>query len=331
MGLSLLGIAGVLDRSPQEPIVIKAQHDFGFVHPGRVMQHRFTLANSWKRPLRIQRLRTDCGCTDTILGKSIVAPGEQTTIDVAIQTKDYPERRRFKVIAEGEVGRSKTTFLFELLAKSANVIELSPSVPSISFGDCSMEQLPQAKVLEIQRGAYPLPWDTVECHSTDAMLSASLKPTGRDQWQLELLMKRPEAYGAFRSELEFVFKSNGTEQPYRFRKPVDANVVGPVVAAPSSLLIGAIGFGEQIVRRVRIESRAGGSTSPLEILSVATADDGCVAAQIKQEDGQQWIEAVFTGPREEGPRSGIMVATVKADRTYNINIGYLMLVVPSVK
>ncbi|MGE5610052.1 MAG: DUF1573 domain-containing protein [Bacillota bacterium] len=330
-GMALLGLAGVLDPSGHEPIVIKARHDFGFVHPGQTMQHRFTLANSWKRPLRIQRIRVDCGCTSTTLGKSAVAPGQETTIDIAIQTKDYPERRRFQVLAEGEMGRSKVTFLFEMLAQSANVIDFSPSVSSISFGDCPMGQLPQRGVLEVQRGTYPLPWDTLECHSADPMLGASLTPKGPDRWQLELAMNRPEAYGAFRGELEFVFKSNGTEQPYRYRVPVDANIVGPVVATPASLLIGAIGCGAQVVRRIRIERREDRSTQPLEILSVATADDGCVMAQIKQEAGQPWIEAVFTGPRQEGPRSGIMVVTVKADRIYKINIGYLMLVVPSVK
>jgi hypothetical protein len=217
-------------------------------------------------------------------------------------------------------------FLFELSARSANVVDLSPDTPSIRFGDHPLEQLPQRMVLDIRKGAYPLRWDTLECRSADPMLSTHLKPVGPDRWQLELLLKNPGALGAFRGEVEFVLKSNGMEQPYRLRKPVDANIVGPVLAAPSSLLIGAIGQGEQVIRKIRIESREENSTRPVEILSVATADDGGARAQVKRDPSGPWIEAVFTGPSQDGPRSGVMVIAVKADKIYRINVGYLMLV-----
>ena len=58
-------------------------HDFGRIIRAFVVSHRFKATNLGTAPLTIKALKPSCGCTSTMTGKAILAPGEATELDVA--------------------------------------------------------------------------------------------------------------------------------------------------------------------------------------------------------------------------------------------------------
>ncbi len=64
----------------------KTQFDFGKVTEGKVVDHIFSIKNSGDETLSIKEVKTSCGCTATVLSKKELAPGEETTLKVELNT-----------------------------------------------------------------------------------------------------------------------------------------------------------------------------------------------------------------------------------------------------
>jgi hypothetical protein len=76
VGLSCLGQGLVWDK---DTITFKAK-------PGDTeTKAEFTFTNKGKRPLRIRRVRTSCGCTAARMSKEIYEPGEKGTLSVTFK------------------------------------------------------------------------------------------------------------------------------------------------------------------------------------------------------------------------------------------------------
>ena len=70
--------------------LVAPEHDFGNVDEGQTVKHTFTIKNTGKAPLVIERVRTSCGCVAAVNQDKEVAPGGSATIDVSFDTNRRP-------------------------------------------------------------------------------------------------------------------------------------------------------------------------------------------------------------------------------------------------
>ena len=63
--------------------------DFGAVPQGTRLFHRFPVTNVHAVPVEITGLRASCGCIQATRAKRILQPGESTTIDVSLDTREF--------------------------------------------------------------------------------------------------------------------------------------------------------------------------------------------------------------------------------------------------
>jgi hypothetical protein len=63
--------------------------DFGAVPRGTRLFHRFPVTNVHAVPVEITGLRASCGCIQATRAKRILQPGESTTIDVSLDTREF--------------------------------------------------------------------------------------------------------------------------------------------------------------------------------------------------------------------------------------------------
>lgn len=64
----------------------KKAHDYGKVTAGDKVTTQFTITNGGQRPLIIRKTKASCGCTATQPAKTVLAPGEATTVSVTFDT-----------------------------------------------------------------------------------------------------------------------------------------------------------------------------------------------------------------------------------------------------
>lgn len=75
---------------PQPLIEIPEQRfDFGFSPEGYYLVHSFKVRNAGEGELRIQRVRTTCGCTNAPMKKMQLDPGEETEVTVVFNSARY--------------------------------------------------------------------------------------------------------------------------------------------------------------------------------------------------------------------------------------------------
>jgi hypothetical protein len=64
-----------------------ASFDFGQALQNKTLNHDFVLRNVGDEPLRIEDVKTTCGCTAALPNARVVAPGGQTRLQVSLQTR----------------------------------------------------------------------------------------------------------------------------------------------------------------------------------------------------------------------------------------------------
>lgn len=68
-------------------------HNFGTVAQGTVVNYEYTFTNKGKRDLVIRKTKPSCGCTASEPSKSILKPGESSSIKVSFDTNGRTDRQ----------------------------------------------------------------------------------------------------------------------------------------------------------------------------------------------------------------------------------------------
>jgi hypothetical protein len=77
-------------------------YDFGEIVQGDAASHSFVLRNAGTADLTIAEVRTTCGCTVASPTKTVLAPGETSTIAVTYNSANQsgPQRKRIVVVSD---------------------------------------------------------------------------------------------------------------------------------------------------------------------------------------------------------------------------------------
>ena len=67
-------------------VVDQRKHDFGNVEEGKKVDLHVKLKNGGSKPLNIEKVKSSCGCTATILNKNELGPGEVTNLKIELDT-----------------------------------------------------------------------------------------------------------------------------------------------------------------------------------------------------------------------------------------------------
>lgn len=90
MFISILYSGSLLFARKGPKIVFKEESwDFGSVKQGKVLTHVFVFKNEGDKTLKIDRVRTTCGCTAALVSEREIAPGKKGEIKVVFNTKGY--------------------------------------------------------------------------------------------------------------------------------------------------------------------------------------------------------------------------------------------------
>lgn len=110
--------------------------NFGRISQHAVVSHRFTISSVGDDTLRITKIVTGCFCTKAPLEDSVLAPGEQTTLELFFSTKSYRGYVNKTTYLETNIGQAKEYIKIssELLPQPDTImpIHLSPARLDVS-------------------------------------------------------------------------------------------------------------------------------------------------------------------------------------------------------
>ncbi len=176
-----------------EKLFDRKTYDFGRVPAGAQAEFEFSITNIYPLEVEISRIRETCECTEPILAKSVLAPGEQTTLTARLQTHRF-QGRKGATLTITFVRPEFAEVQLHVTAYIDPAVSLSPA--ELDFG-------------VVQPGQ-------------QAQKEAELRCRGRPDWRIEAVQPPPKGIAAKISEIE------RNDQVVRYRLQVQWTPTGPL-------------------------------------------------------------------------------------------------------
>ncbi len=92
----------------------KKQHDFGEVEEGKVVSYNIKFSNLGSEKLKIERVKTSCGCTAALISDNEIEPGNSGEINIKLDTSDRSGKmaRTITVFSNDPENPEQTIILF---------------------------------------------------------------------------------------------------------------------------------------------------------------------------------------------------------------------------
>ena len=187
LGVTAICLAQAPPLGPPRLVPDAPHHDFGQLAPGTRATHRFLLRNAGGAPLTIAKVVATCGCTSSVVGKTLLAPGERTGLDVTFDTTGLrgPAQKSVQVLSDDPASPSLVlTFQAEVLP------EVLAATDRVLFQDLAPRDRRRTSVKLVSTTGAPIHVTDVEL-SPAPWLGVTTREDGEALWvDLDLLARR---------------------------------------------------------------------------------------------------------------------------------------------
>lgn len=265
------------DDSGVAPRVVFDQpvYDFGTVEQGEKVTHLFRFHNRGGRDLRIESIKTSCGCTAAVLSDSLIPPGGQGTISATFDTGQFlGEKKKTVVVHTNDPGQAATT----LTLQGEIRVEVAADPPQLYIGRLAYGKAVSRRVEVISNADVEI----TQVSNTHPSVRVRTEPLQRDGQQGKtLIVTVAEDAPLGRLNDQITVTTTSPKRP-SVLIPVFGSVEGELVVRPPQVTFGVVPPGLDTTRRVTITNR---SKTPVRINRV-TSTAGRVAA---------WLATVTEG------------------------------------
>ncbi len=275
LGVCLLALPGCTrgGTSIKVPRLLTPQAtlDLGQGMPGETLTAALTLKNTGGNPLRIERVEAGCACSSLHLASPVVAPGEETSLEVSARLRPGQPSLSFPVQITSNDPASPVTVCLVRAALGPAALRADPA--AVSFGEVATGTAPtrRVRILDAEGHTWPAGRPlTVEVG--DGLVQAqtvSVKGSGGSAMALEVRLRSNLPLGPFHDALT-LRPANGRSS---IVVPIEGRVVPLLLVSPTSLYFGDIAPTAGLLRRYvmvrRTDGKVPGSvlkhTAPLPI------------------------------------------------------------------
>ncbi len=229
-------------RAPPRLELTETSHDAGRVAPGAAIGHRFRFRNAGETELTIDRLRSGCGVSATLVGPNALPAGATGEIAVALDTAQLSDDFRATVTVHSNDPARRT---LELVLSGTLDAAVAVDPPTLYAGEISRGARLRQEVALTMRDL----GTAIEAVDTDGVPLIVERVGGR----IALRVAPAAPLGRFDGELRI--HTTNASQPV-VRVPVAGIVRPPLVASPPRLELGVDGSGAE--GQVLVVNHSGG-------------------------------------------------------------------------
>jgi len=207
-------------------------YDYGSVDNMEMVEHDFVVKNIGEAPLELGRVKTSCGCTAAKPAKTVLAPGEETTIAATLSLKGR-EGKRSTVITVPSNDPETPNFQLKFTGVAVAAIRVSPY--SVNYGQVDGDTQVEDQVLTVQstEADRSVTVTRVECTSPYFETSYEEVVAGKT-YRITMKNVRTLKEGPIVGQVRI-----WTDDPTRasFTVPIYGSVVGDIVIVPSRISV----------------------------------------------------------------------------------------------
>lgn len=283
--------------------------DFGRVEQGEQVTHDFRFTNQGNRDLRVQSVKTSCGCTAAVIAADTIPPGTEGTIQATFDTQRFAGQKAKDIrVHTNDPLRPVTT----LTLRGEITVEVQVQPAQLYLG-------------RLQRGSPVTRTVTVLydenksleiTHITNANPAISVRAEdaqveGKKGKALRVSVSKTVPRGPLNDTITVTTTS---QKKPTISIPVVGNVEGDISVSPSQVSFGVVRQGVGETRTVRIKNR---SAQPLGIGQVRSSLDTVKPELTEVTPGKEFeLRLHITGDTEPGRiRGSVEVMTDHPEET----------------
>lgn len=286
--------------------------DFGEKWAGEEAKTTITLKNVGDAPLKIEKVKSSCGCTVAQVTKKLLEPGESEDVKVTYNTKKRAARVSQKIRVNSNDPASPVTVI-EIKGRVKQLVELSEA-RGLNFGPLGSEDM-VTKSIDIEC-TYTEPLSlTLKAPRSDSVAVRLEEIEAGKQYRLIATTTPPLRDGPLRANVRLL---TGVPLVPEVEVRIWGNVQPLVAVAPKAMYVS----GQSVQRSLRVTSRREG---PLKVTGV-TASDPVIKVKVlppapageKKSPASNVATLLVTLPAEnELPAEGATITITTNDEQYS--------------
>ncbi|NIP87045.1 MAG: DUF1573 domain-containing protein [Planctomycetales bacterium] len=269
------------------------EYDFESLARGSKAEHRFRIKNIYRETIKIDSVRSSCGCTDPRVLKNVLASGEETELIAEFNTIAFDGSHQATItvlFAEpfaAEVRLKVRGYVRQDVVFTPGRIELGPVEADTGA----------VRSVKIAYAGRP-DWEIVDVRSANRDFEVELTPLLRSDGRVEyemLFRLKEGAPAGYVNDQVFLVTNDHTQQMIPLA--VEGQVRSGLTVSPASLHLGVLRPGQTVTKRLVVRG-----TTPFRIVQIA-CEDGTDCFKFDSSDTPRKVHLVpvtFTAPSRAG-------------------------------
>ncbi len=235
---------------PQPKIVFKdKEYDFGEAKGLDKIEHVFKFRNEGKADLKIDKVKSSCGCTAALASAKVIPPGKEGEIKATFKFG----KRRGKQTKHIYVNSNDPAVPNEKLTLSGIIIPAFDVQPStLYFRDLKTVTSQKVKISQTLAEELKLGNISSRLKLVETKLTEEPSKDGKKHYTLEVSVKPDVAPGRYSDNI--TVETNNKKKP-KIDIPVRFNIRGDIEAIPNRVDLGALEPGKEVKRELKITNR----------------------------------------------------------------------------
>ena len=254
--------------------------DFGQVEQGQKVSHLFGFANKGNRDLRIESIKTSCGCTAAVISADVIPPAQYGTIRATFDTAQFSGEKAKSISVHSNDPLNPVTML-TLQGEITVEVEVEPAQLYIGRLSRGTEETYTVYVLYDEKKAIEVTGIT-HTHPAIRVQTEDVQVDGKKGKRLRVSVTKAAELGRLNDQIVVTTTSKKTPT---VTIPVFGSIEGDVVFLPPQVSFGVVRQGIGKTRHIRIQNR---STQAVTVLHVTSSLDSVVAEITEITPGKEY-------------------------------------------
>jgi hypothetical protein len=241
-------------------------HDFGTVEQGEKVSHLFRFTNQGGKDLRIESLKTSCGCTAAIISDKVILSGGEGTISATFDTSRFiGEKKKTVSVHTNDPNQAVTT----LTLQGEIRVEVAAQPPQLYVGRLQRGKQVSRTVEVVYDAGSGITITKVEnSHPSISIQTEALEleKDGKQGKKLLVTVAKDAPLGRLNDQITVTTTSQ--KRP-SIIIPVFGSLEGDLLVQPPQVTFGVVQPGESKTRQVNIKNQAKNSVKITEVKSTA--------------------------------------------------------------
>ncbi len=260
-------------------------YNFGTALSGPPLRHVFTIKNVGSGPLEITKVATSCGCTAAKPSKTILAPGEISTLEASVDTH-FEQGHSLSVVTLGTNDPAAPSLQLKIEGVIKPQVQAQPV--DVDFGSVRRGTTLEREVLIGDLVGGPgFALKSVTNSSPYIKVTQAPRPDGKPGALLHVTLTPAMPPGPISDTL----RVETTRAPLRVA--ILGVVTGDLLIKPNQVSFGILPHNQGVVRTIRLTNQA---SRAINVLGVKSTNDSVFARVLPLTPGKEYIVTVAVRP-----------------------------------